>query len=197
MKTPTILDGKRLLIVDEVSRTGSTLRIAEFLFKAAIPEIAHVEGTYFWHPKEPVIKAGSEYMLTSVPVWYDPSTSIGRGIGELNEDFYRRRYEYYRKLSEQDDRYDLRKLRTQAFAASVFSAPHLNPDGTLMSLEAEKVSRELGKELRKLSDDFKSGKIFFTPPSCWRTERNVLRPQLRGRGACLFQRTHQTLRHRR
>jgi len=58
MRTPTILDGKRLLIVDEVSRTGATLSIAEFLFRAAIPEASHVEGTYFWHPAEPPIKVG-------------------------------------------------------------------------------------------------------------------------------------------
>ena len=173
MNTPTILNGKRLLIVDEVSRTGSTLRIAEFLFKAAIPEIAHVEGTYFWHRQEPLIKIGSEFMLTSLPVWYDPSTSFGRGIGDLNEKYYRRRYEYYLNLSKTDDRYDMKKLRVQAFAASVFSAPLLKADGSILSLSEEKVSRDLAKDLVALAKAYKNGTIFFTPPTEWGPSRCI------------------------
>ena len=172
MKTPTVLDNKRLLIVDEVSRTGATLSIAKFLFKTAIPEAACVEGTYFWHPAEPLIKVGNEYMLTSLPVWYDPSTSFGRGIGELNEAFYRRRYEYYLQLSKTDERYDIKKLRMQAFAASVFSAPHLKPDGSVMSLKEEKVSRNLAKDLYRLARDYTTGTIFFTPPVDWDYDRS-------------------------
>ncbi len=171
MKTPTILDGKRLLIVDEVSRTGATLHIAEFLFKAAIPEASHIEGTYFWHPAEPMIKVGSEYVLTSIPVWYDPDTSFGRGIGELNEAYYQQRYEYYLELSKTDNRYDIRKIRTQAFAASVYSAPLLKADGSVMSLEEEKFSRNLATDLRNLAAAYKNGTVFFTPPSEWDYDR--------------------------
>lgn len=171
MKTPTILDGKRLLIVDEVSRTGATLSIAEFLFKAAIPEISHVEGTYFWHPAEPLIKVGNEQMLTSLPVWYDPGTSFGRGIGELNEEYYRQRYEYYLSLSATDSRYNIKKLRTQAFAAPVYSAPLLKEDGPVMSLEEEKISRQLANDLCKLAENYRNGSIFFTPPMDWTPDR--------------------------
>lgn len=171
MKTPTIIDGKRLLIVDEVSRTGSTLSIAEFLFKQAIPEAKYVKGTYFWNPGEPPIKIGNENMLTSLPVWYDPQTVKGRGIGDLNEKYYRDRYEHYLELYKKDNIYDIKKLRTHAFAALVFSAPLLNPDGSVMSLEKERISRQLAKDLVKLADDYKKGTIFFTPPNIWDEER--------------------------
>lgn len=167
MKTPTILAGKRLLVVDEVSRTGATLSIAEFLFRAAIPEASHIEGAYFWHPAEPLIKVGNENMLTSLPVWYDPNTSFGRGIGELNEDYYRRRYDHYLKLSKTDNRYAIKKLRMQAFASPVFSAPHLKSDGSVMGLEEEKVSRNLAKDLCQLAEDYRNGTILFTPPTEW------------------------------
>ena len=173
MNTPTILDGKRLLIVDEVSRTGATLNIAELLFRAAIPAASYVEGVYFWHPAEPLIKVGSEYMLTSLPVWYDPNTLFGRGIGELNEDYYRHRYEYYLELSKTDSRYDIKKLRMQACAASVYSAPHLKSDGSVMSLNEEKVSRQLSKDLCKLAKDYKAGTIFFAPPADWIQDRSM------------------------
>ena len=112
-------------------------------------------------------------MLTSLPVWYDPDTSFGRGIGELNEEYFRRRYEFYLELSKTDSRYDIKKLRTQAFAASVYSAPHLKSDGSVMSLNEEKVSRKLAKDLYKLAKDYMAGTIFFTPPTDWTHDRSI------------------------
>ena len=40
-----------------------------------------------------------------------------------------------------------------------------------MSLEKERVSRQLAKDLVKLADDYKKGTIFFTPPTIWDEER--------------------------
>ena len=40
-----------------------------------------------------------------------------------------------------------------------------------MSLENERVSRQLAKDLIKLADDYKKGTIFFTPPNIWDEER--------------------------
>ena len=68
MEQPTILDVKRILIVDEVSRTGATLNIATHLFKLAFPNAREITGSYFWHPSSPILKIGEEMALTILPV---------------------------------------------------------------------------------------------------------------------------------
>ena len=181
MRTPTGLAGKRILVVDEVARTGATLSIAAYLIRAALPEADCVEGTYFWHPQEAVIKIGTENMLTSLPVWYDPNTLTGRGIGGINEAYYRKRYEYYLALSDKNMRYDLKKLRAQAFAAPVFSAPLLKEDGTVLNLKDEIITRRLSADLIKLANEYKNGTIFFTPPIIWPEER--IEREIRRQGA--------------
>lgn len=171
LQSPTILDGKRVLIVDEVSRTGSTLNIAEHLFRLAVPETADITGTYFWHPTEPMLKVGTETVMTSLPVWYDPATLTGRGIGGLDPVYYRKKYEYYLGIQDSIPGLDLKKMRTQAFSSSVFSAPLLHDDGTVMSLDEEKVTRRLCRDLLKLHSDYLEGRIFFLPPAEWRRKK--------------------------
>lgn len=168
MNTPTYLDGKKVLIIDEVSRTGSTLNIAKYLFEHAIPEVGEIVGDYFWHPQEAPLMLGNESVLTSLPVWYDPNTLTGRGIGGLEPDYYKNRYKEYLSIAENNDKIDLKKLRTQSFASSVFSAPLLNDDGSVLNLKDEKVTRNLTADLIKMVNDYKSGKIFFDPPMQWR-----------------------------
>lgn len=167
MDSPTTLDGKRVLIVDEVSRTGSTLSIAVHIFKLAFPKAMEIRRAYFWHPTEPPLRVGSENVLTSLPVWYDPNTLTGRGIGGLNEKYYRQRYENYLRLSSENQSIDIKKLRAQAFSAPVFSAPLLKEDGSILNLKEEKKTRELCRDLKKLADDYRKGKIFFVPPYAW------------------------------
>lgn len=163
----TILDGKRVLIVDEVSRTGSTLNIATKLFELAFPKAKEIRGSYFWHPSEPPLKMGNENILTSLPVWYDPDTLTGRGIGGLDEKYYRNRFERYSEIAKSNSNINLSKLRAQAFAAPVFSAPLLNIDGSIFDLADEKKTRELYRDLRKLYDTYKAGRLFFAPPLQW------------------------------
>ena len=170
MGTPSILDGKRVLIVDEVARTGATLNIAVRLFQEAFPDASEIRGTHFWHPQEPPLVMGSENVLTSLPVWYDPATLIGRGIGGINEEYHRKRYEKYMVLLMDypgTGEKILRKLRTYAFSASVYSAPLLNEDGSLMDYGQEKRTRALLADMRKLKDDFERGRILFAPPIEW------------------------------
>lgn len=167
LSIPSILDGKRVLVVDEVSRTGSTLKIAVKLFELAFPSASTIKGAYFWHPSEEPLKMGNEDVLTSLPVWYDPSTLTGRGIGGIDVNYYRSRYKEYAALSTENPHIDINKLRAQAFAAPVYSAPLLNPDGTVMSLADEKRTRALCKDLRKLYDDYNNGTLFFAPPLQW------------------------------
>ena len=166
MKQPTVLDGKKVLIVDEVSRTGSTLKIAEKLFQKALPE-AKIECSYFWHPHESVLMMGSEQVLTSLPVWYDPNTYFGRGIGGLDEHYYRNLYEKYSQMSETNPSIKLDKFRAYAFAATVFSTPILNDDGSVMELGAEKKTRALTRDIRRLHDEYTAGRVFFVPPIDW------------------------------
>lgn len=167
LSCPSVLNGKRVLVIDEVSRTGSTLKIATKLFELAFPDAALIQGSYFWHPTEQPLQMGSESVLTSLPVWYDPSTLTGRGIGGIDVAYYRKRYERFLALSAEDARIDVPKLRKQAFSAPVFSAPLLNEDGSELSLADEQKTRALCKDLRKLHSDYKAGTILFTPPLQW------------------------------
>lgn len=168
MNTPTCLDGKKVLIIDEVSRTGSTLSIAKYLFEHAIPNIGEVTGDYFWHPQEAPLMLGNESVLTSLPVWYDPGTLTGRGIGGLEPNYYRNRYQKYLSMAQHNKFIDIKKLHTQSFASSVFSAPLLNPDGSVLSLKDEKVTHNLTTDLVKMVNAYKAGTIFFDPPYQWR-----------------------------
>ena len=164
---PTILDGKRVLIIDEVSRTGSTLDIAKHLYKLAIPDAKEIGGAYFWHPNEPMLKVGNENVLTSLPAWYDPNTLTGRGIGSPDVRYYRNLYNSYLENNKDGAQIDINKFRTYAFSASVYSAPLLDKNGNALDLAIEKKTRRLCKDLRRLYDEFKAGRLFFVPPSEW------------------------------
>ena len=174
-----MLDGKRVLIIDEVSRTGSTLRIAERLFRLAFPDAAEITGSYFWHPSEQPITLGQESVLTSLPVWYDPGTLTGRGIGGLDPAYHRKRYEYYADLSGENPDIDVKKLRTYAFSGDVYSAPLLKDDGSILDLAEEKITRMLCRDLKKLYHEYHRGMLFFMPPMEWEQERfeNAVRKQ--------------------
>lgn len=92
--TPTILDGKNLTIIDEVSRSGATLHIAQRLLKAAIPELKSVNGHVFWHDTAQVTQSG-EMQMGSAPVWYpaDHSDWRGRGVKDVHPDYFAALYE--------------------------------------------------------------------------------------------------------
>ena len=112
MKMPTILDGKKVLIVDEVEFGGLSMRMAECLLQNAIPE-ATFAGTTFWQDAtSPVTtdnsnndkefeggidrnKKVNKTFLKALPVWYhsDKNHFQGRGIGDVEPGFYRKQYE--------------------------------------------------------------------------------------------------------
>ena len=167
MDHPTVLDDKKILVVDEVSRTGATLDIAKLLIKLAIPDAKAVDGAYFWHPGEPILKIGSETVLTSLPVWYDPHSLDGRGIGRPDSHYYRQLYDHYSGPDMSDICADIRKLRTHAFSSSVFSAPLLDGIGNPLDLAVEKKTRKLCRDLRRLREEFRAGRLFFSPPFEW------------------------------
>lgn len=155
MKLPTRLDGKNLLIVDEVKDTGVTLDIAKYILKRAIPELASVNGEYFWSPGFKASNGGGERQHLSVPIWYSHKTSLGRGVGDVNEVFYKERYEKYPNP----------KTRAQAMGALALS------EVTDLARESGGLSRELAREIQQMHKDYESGKILMSYPENWSYER--------------------------
>ena len=164
MKTPTSLVGKNITIIDEVSRSGATLEIAKYLISRAIPEAASVNGYAFW-PSYFQHKPNSQArQLRSVPVWYDSKDSYGRGIGDVNEEFFRERYENH-----PND-----KTRAQRFGA-IALGEYVN-----LSEEPNNSSRELMKEFQKMHDEWVAGHILMANPSHY--DRLKWRDQLMNQG---------------
>lgn len=80
----TALDGKNILIVDEVRSTGRTRDIAIKLLKAAFPT-ATVHGTFWMSSQTARLTpraGGIAYGNGDLPVWYREDTMYGRGVGD-------------------------------------------------------------------------------------------------------------------
>ncbi len=81
---PTILDGKRVAIIDEVRSYSATLRIADMLIQEAIPE-ARLEPITWSVPMifrwSTLVKGElkNNFAVDHSPVWYDEASSEGRG----------------------------------------------------------------------------------------------------------------------
>lgn len=86
------LDDQTVLVVDETSFSGETLKIATGLMERAFPT-AHIKGTYWMDEK---IKGHPRN-----PRWYDDTTRMGRGVNDRYsdvKDLSPRTEEYYRKF---------------------------------------------------------------------------------------------------
>lgn len=79
--TPSILDGKTILIVDEVFSSGRTLTYATKFFQKAFPT-TKIAGAYWMGG---VSQRGNAQGNADLPVWYKESTSKGRGVGNRDE----------------------------------------------------------------------------------------------------------------
>ena len=73
------LDGKRVLVVDEVKNTGDTLRIARGLFARAFAT-ADVRTAHWMDPGSTRDRSGMR-RTSDVPVWYRADTWQGRLVG--------------------------------------------------------------------------------------------------------------------
>lgn len=101
-RLPTTLDGKKVMIVDEVRSSGATLYMARALLSRAIPE-AEFYGEYFWkapysegtgveiHDKQQGTRS-TQWQMFNVPVWYDKNSPDGRGILDPIEDIRKEIY---------------------------------------------------------------------------------------------------------
>ncbi len=149
MSTPSTLDGKNVLIVDEVARSGSTAKIATDLIKAAFPAVGDVHSAYFWRSGNKSSGQGDgKYQMLSIPVWYDSSTTAGRGIDDIDEKYYENRHAYWQN----------NKTRAQNFGSLILSAP-----ANLIEEPGQK-SRELMREIKHMREDFDAGRILLRYP---------------------------------
>ena len=77
---PTMLDDRKVMIVDEVQSTGLTKRLAQKLVEEAYPDAESVESTYWMASSMQQVPGG--YRQLDNPIWYDPDTAAGRGVGQ-------------------------------------------------------------------------------------------------------------------
>ncbi|MDO4508151.1 MAG: hypothetical protein Q4B65_02080 [Candidatus Saccharibacteria bacterium] len=169
METPTPLDGKRILIVDEVGRTGATQKIAQYLVERAlrssdsnIPR-AKVDTTTYWDSGVIIAKNGESDMASS-PVWYQTDIEYGRGIGDRDPEYFEERYE-------QDPS---PKNRARRLGAKVLGRP-LN-----LAEEPGQLSRGLAKEFKKMHEEYRAGHILMRHPAKYDQEKWI--EKLEGQG---------------
>jgi hypoxanthine phosphoribosyltransferase len=148
MQTPTILDGKNITIIDEVSDTGATIDIAKDIIKAAVPEAASVNGYVFSNFGTIVTDSGSKQMAGS-PVWYpkDHDYMYGREVLDPDEHYWKEAYE--------KDPTPENYAKLKAFF--VMSTPMNLED------EPEKRTLELYREINQLAEDYHNNKVLFRP----------------------------------
>jgi len=163
-KLPTRLDGKNVLIVDEVKNKGGTLAIATQVLKRAIPELT-VSGDYFWSAGLYSINKMSadpaDMQMESAPVWYDAKDSMGRGIGEVSKVYWSHEYETH---PTQDNL--KKKLGWQAI-----SAPHFNPRN--FHLKNDPLATKLQQDIAYLSYAVGDGRVLRRPDQDRGTDESI------------------------
>lgn len=159
---PTTLAGKNILVVDEVEDTGTTLNIARFLLRKAIPEAKTIRGAYFWHGGHKMSDGQKQQLST--PIWYRHDSVEGRGIGDVNPAFYRERYQKNPNP----------RTRAQMLGAIVLSEP------VNLNLEASGSSRELAREVKQLHEDYQAGKVLLRFVPNWPVARMMKAVQDQG-----------------
>lgn len=152
MSIPTRLDGKNLLIIDEVSRSGSTLDIAKGLLKLAIPDLKSVEGHVFWRDTSTEYNETGETQMGKAPVWYPDNRNDwrGRGVKDINPEYYRKQYEMN----------PTNITRAEMYGSFVLGEPLRNKED-----EPGQLSWKLREEMRKMHQDYQDGHILPDIPS--------------------------------
>ena len=136
IEAPTILDGKNVLIVDEVGVTGSTLKIAKALLMRALPE-ANFRTTHWMLPG--IYSGGGASRNNDVPVWYKQHDATGRGVADRDL----RRSELSKSEKQRIGKW---------FLSTAFDAP-------------DKDSLQLRAEIAQLVRDVLAGKLQYKPAS--------------------------------
>lgn len=139
---PNYLDGKNVLIVDEVKSSGATLSIAQQLLKKAFPE-STVSGAYFWQQTGRMVNG--RLQMGIAPVWYDASRPDGRLVDDKNLRYYEKSYE--------EGRVSLQKK----LGAVALSSPQLDTNGNRMM---DGRARNLKKDIKHLAQACREGRVF-------------------------------------
>lgn len=124
------LDGKNILVVDEVTVSGATEELAYRLFRRAFPE-ANVKSASWMVAGQRSDERGNLYPV-EIPVWYRKDHETGRGIAPVDV--------LYSEQSESS---------AQREGAHILSTRPEEPD-----LDAA----QLRREIKQLAHDVKSGK---------------------------------------
>lgn len=167
LSTPTVLDGKNVLIVDEVSRSGSTLGIASYLLDQAInygkdekdaSRLKSLDGFVFWQDGTKQVQSGNgttETQMGEPPVWYRHGGQddwIGRGVKDIDPQFYLNEY-----MANPNNH-----TRALNYGSFVLGVPMSEKD---LDEEPGQVSRELASEMKRMRHDYEKGHILPTLPS--------------------------------
>lgn len=138
---PTRLDGRNVLVVDEVKNSGATMEIAMKMIKAAVPE-ADIKGTYFWDK------------TNSVPIWYPPKKPGktgpvgGRLVAPPDP-------KWWDKMPEGAEK------KRRKLAAFVLPTPFHNTE--TMEPVRDLMSDQLAQDIAYMTYDYADGKILNNP----------------------------------
>lgn len=149
---PASLDGKTVLIVDEVRSTGRTLDIARKFFERAFPTTS--VATTHWMKGTVTVgdrRSGQAQGNADLPIWYKEDSAFGRGVGNRDE-----------RLSR------LSPSSTQRLGAWFLSTALPKQEGESQDegkkpQVADPASIQLRSELHQLAKDVSEGKILIVP----------------------------------
>ncbi len=152
---PAELDGKTILIIDEVKSSGRTLDIAKKFFERAFPTTA--VATSHWMKGIVTVgdrRSGEAQGNADLPVWYKEDSAFGRGVGNRDE-----------RQSQ------LSPSRTQRLGGWFLSTALPKQEVTRETSAGEKqtgkvidpISTRLRVELRQLAEDAHDGRVLVVP----------------------------------
>lgn len=149
---PAVLDGKTVLIIDEVRSTGRTLDIARKFFEKAFPTAT--VATSHWMKGTTTVgdrRSGQAQGNADLPVWYQEASAFGRGVGNRDE-----------RVSQQST------STTQRlggwFLSTILPKQEVIDEVTKeRKLVIDPVSIQLRKELHQLVEDAKNHKVLVVP----------------------------------
>lgn len=138
--SPSLLDGKVVLLVDEVRSTGRTLSMSQKFFERAFPGAIVTSA----HWMSGVATKNGAVGNADLPVWYKEKDVRGRGIGNRDE-----------RVSRQS------KSLTQRLGSWFLS--------TALEQDERESSDQLRREIRQLAEDVRSHDVLVVP-SLWRSD---------------------------
>ncbi len=154
---PTGLEGKKIMVIDEVQNSGATAEIAKEIVTQAIGDPDTEVNTHiFWEAGTKQVE-GNQSQMQSAPVWYDHDVNpeLGKGIGDV--DFQRLRNEFT-----QD--HNIERLN------ALYIAPFRGRALDLAGQEGES-SVELMKEFQRLVKIYRDGRILMSNPKHYDLEK--------------------------